>query len=471
MLFVQSLPLLALVGLLASGRAGPAWSCLAALALAMPAAWLHVEDTALFGHFLGTSVLEGLWLAAIPVGIITGGLVFHAGVQRAPRADATAVIGAGETVDRAFTIAFCLGMFAEAATGFGVGTVFAIGALRKLGLGGAPAAAIGLLAQTAIPWGGLGPGTAIGAAMAGIDAQALASRNAALLAPSLLLLAPLFWWWCRKAGLTVSARTMLRQFLWLAQLGGLLVAFHAVLPWQLCGMLASGGVLSARTLLANPPRGWPDVARLAAEAAPYLLLVGLLMAGQAWHEAPALRPLPGLPALGLGHPMVAIWVSAILLLALRGGRVGTVLTALQRARQPALALLSFVVLARVLSNAGIPVALATAMVAGFGAAAPFAAPILAAIAGFFAGTNVGSNAAMMTLQAELGRASGLGPLVLPAVQNGTLALVISPQLTAVASGLMAEGGSSRVTPGALWRIMWPVVVIALVVGTVSIWVG
>jgi uncharacterized ion transporter superfamily protein YfcC len=58
-------------------------------------------------------------------------------------------------------------------------------------------------------------------------------------------------------------------------------------------------------------------------------------------------------------------------------------------------------------------------------------------------------------------------LVLPALQNGTLALMVSPQLTAVACGLAGD----NVTSGRIWRLTWPIVVIALLVGTVSIVVG
>jgi hypothetical protein len=72
----------------------------------------------------------------------------------------------------------------------------------------------------------------------------------------------------------------------------------------------------------------------------------------------------------------------------------------------------------------------------------------------------------MPLQAALGRASGLGPYTLPAVQNGTLAILISPQLTSVAGGLAGE-----VTAAAIWRIMRPVLLITLSVGRVSIAIG
>jgi lactate permease len=399
------------------------------------------------------------------VGIITGGLVFHAGVHRhAGRRDAPP---RGDVANQLFTAAFLLGPFTEAVTGFGVGTVFAVGAVRALGVAGAPAAAIGLMAQPIIPWGGLGPGTAIGAALAGIDPQGLAARNAMMLASSLLLLLPLFWWWCALAGVSVSWPTRLRQTLWVGAVGVLLVLGHAILPWQLCGMLATGLVLAVRLLASHPPQSRNEWGDALLAAGPYLLLAGLLLASQLWRNPPSWSPFDGLPSLPLNHAMSSIWLAALIMLLAGGRGPGLVVPALRKARRPALALLSFVVLARVLSNAGIPVALAGALVAGFGSAAPFASPVLAIVSGFFAGTNVGGNSAMMPLQAALGRAAGLGANVLPAVQNGTLALVISPQLVAVAAGLTGH----EVTPAMIWRIMWPVALIALVVGIASIVIG
>jgi lactate permease len=417
--------------------------------------------------FLLPSVAQGAWLAVVPVGIIAGGLVFHACVVDLRRDHPGAIAESQPQADRLFTAAFLLGPFSETVTGFGVGTVFAVGAVRAAGLTGAPAAAIGLMAQTFIPWGGLGPGTAIGAALAGVDPQAMALRNAFALAPALLLLLPLFWWWCSRAGVAVAGPRRAAQALWVSAIGGLLILCHFVFPWELCGMLATGTVLSARLLLANPPRQAADWRRALIAASPYAILVVLLLGSRLWRDAPALHPFAGLPALPLNHAVVALWLSAGALLAVAGRGPLFILHTLRRARRPALALLAFVVLARMLTNAGIPVALAAALVAGFGSAAPFAAPVMAAVAGFFAGTNVGSNSAMMPLQAALGRSAGLGPLVLPGVQNGTLALVISPQLVSVAGSLAGRD----VTPAGIWRIMWPVAIITVLVGSVSILIG
>ena len=141
--------------------------------------------------------------------------------------------------------------------------------------------------------------------------------------------------------------------------------------------------------------------------------------------------------------------------------------ALARGRKPAIALFSFVILARVLSSAGIPQALARALAGSFGAAAPYAAPILAGAAGFFAGTNVASNAAMMPLQAALGRIAGMNPVVLPAVQNGTPFLLLSMQIVTIAAAL--AGGDA--TTARIWRLGWPIAVIALAVGMASVALG
>ncbi len=463
MLLLQALPLLALVVLLASGRVAPPVACAAALVLSLPAAGLHVGALSALPGFAVRALADGAWLAVVPVGIITGGLVFHAAVSLRGVGAGTGLAGAGGL----FTTAFFLGPFTEAVTGFGVGTVFSIGALREAGVAGAPAAAIGLLAQMLVPWGGLGPGTAVGAALAGVDAQTMAMRNAMMLAPTLLLLLPLFWWWCARAGVRVAVAERVRQVTWVVGIGALLVVFHLVLPWQICGALAVGPLLGARLLLADPPRDAQHWERAARAAAPYVLLLALLLGLRLWPDPPALRPFADLPSLPLTHAMTALWLAALIMTGLSGHGPRFVARALTKARRPALALLMFVVLARVLSDAGVPVALAEGLVAGFGAAAPFASPLLAAAAGFFAGTNVGSNSAMMPLQSALGRAAGLGVLVLPALQNGTLALMVSPQLTSVASSLAGDGA----TPGRIWRLTWPVALIALLVGTVSIVVG
>ncbi|MDE2198056.1 MAG: L-lactate permease [Rhodospirillales bacterium] len=458
-LLVQLLPLLALVLLLAFGRAGPILSCAVAIVLSLPAA-LQVLPASALGGFVASSVLQGLWLAIVPVGIVTGGLAFHEAVG-----DRAGAAGATDIADALFTGAFLLGPFTETVTGFGVGCIFALASFRSIGVRGAPAAAIALLSQVLIPWGGLGPGTAIGAALAGVDPQAMAARAAVQVAGEWLLLLPLFWHWAARAGHAVPGAQRLSQLGWVAAAGALLVGLHHLVPWEVCGLLATGPVLAAKLLLRHRPRGVGEWRAAIGAAAPYLLLALVLLGSRLWTDAPAWAPLAGQPALPANQAMVALWLVAFLLLLRRGQARARIVAALRRARRPAAALLMFVLLARFLTNGGVPQALAGALAHGLGRAAPFAAPMLAGVAGFFAGTNVGSNSAMMPLQAALGQVAGLGRLVLPSVQNGTLFLILSPQLTAIAGGLAGT------TPARIWRLGWPVFLISLGAGLAAIAIG
>ncbi len=458
-LLIQALPLLALVALLGSGRATAITACLVALVLTLPAALMaiprEVAGAAWLGDYAVRSLGEGVWLALPPVGIVLGGLLFQTASARAGGD------GRGEDpVDTLFTGAFLLGGFTETVTGFGVGSVFALTAFRRVGVTGTVAAAIALFSQLLIPWGGLGPGTSVGAALAGVLPQAMASRNALMLAVELPLLLPLFWALCRKAGHPVPAAAKARQCGWLLAEGAILVLAHRLVAWEVCGLLATGSVLVVRLLIASPPRGAAGWRTALHQAAPYALLAGVLLGSRMWTDVPRLTPFPGLPALPLNHAMVGLWLVSLGLALARGGAGAAVIGVLRRGWRPAVALMLFVLLARFLVHAGVPQALAMALAGAFGSAAPFASPLLAGAAGFFAGSNVGSNSAMMPLQAELGRVAGLGPLVLPTVQNGTLFLLLSPQVCAIASGLAGDGA----TPRGIWRLSWPIFLIAIVVG-------
>lgn len=461
-LLVQSIPLLVLVGVLAVARRGPVVACLTAMVASIPA-FLIVQPADALGAFVLGSLAEGSWLAVVPVGIVAAGLVFHGAIVGQESAPAER----GDVGDRLFTAAFLLGPFMETVTGFCVGAIFALGVMRKAGVAPVPAAAMALLTLALIPWGGLGPGTAVGAAISGVPGQTLGLRNAWIVAAELPLLLMLFWRWSAGAGHAMRPDQMIRQMAWVVALGAALVFWHYHAPWELCGVLATGPLLALRLLLAAPPRdrqAWWAAVR---GAAPYLLLAGILLGSRLWQEAPAWQPYPGLPPLALNHAVVAIALVA-LMVALAQTRPGAVIgQGLFRAWRPALALLMFVVLSRFLSNAGIPQALAHALVDALGSAAPFAAPVLAGVSAFFAGTNVGSNSTMMPLQSELGRLAGMNPAALPAIQNGTLFLLLAPQVVGMVAGLAGKG----VQPAAIWRVSWPVAGVSMLIGLAAVAIG
>jgi lactate permease len=467
-LLIQALPLLALVGLLGFTRLGPVAACAIAAVLSLPAALLALPadaaPAAALAGFVADSAAQGAWLAVVPVGIVAAGLVFHGAVmaEQRPAGDAP-----GDAVDRIFTAAFLLGPFAETVTGFCVGAIFAVGVMRQAGVAPVPAAAMALLTLALIPWGGLGPGTAVGAALSGLPGQALAERNAWIVAAELPLLLLLFWRWTARAGFAVPPARRLAQLGWVLAIGASLILWHRVAPWELCGVLATGPLLALRLWRANPPRDVRAWGRALRAALPYLLLAGVLLASRLWPNPPALHPFPGLPPLPANHAMVAIVLVAAIMALAAPAPGSLVAGSLARARRPALALLAFVLLSRFLSNAGIPQALAHALAEAFGAAAPYAAPLLAGIAALLAGTNVGSNSAMMPLQTELGRLAGLDPLTLPAIQNGTLFLLLAPQVVGMIAGLAGPGAAPR----AIWAIAWPVAFVSLAVGLAAVAIG
>lgn len=452
---LHALPLVVVVGLLASGRVRPAPACLAALVCSVPVVWQASGGAIL--TFALRETLRGAWLAFPALAIVTGGLIFHAATER------EAAPQAGEAYEQMFTASFLLGPFAESVTGFGVGSIFAISAMRKIGVQGPAAAAIGLLSLSLIPWGGLGPGSALGAALAQVPAQEMLWRNSLQAAVFLLALLPFFWRWSALAGHPVPLARRPAQAGWVAAMAALLVLWSAILPWEVAGMLAAGPVLVARLWRTSPPRGsaWRGAALT---AAPYLALVVLVLLARLWRDAPALRPYPDLLAFPVTHVAVVLWLLGLTLLALQRR---SPLAPLARGRKPALAILSFVVLSRWLGAAGTPTVLAAGLAAVMGGFARFGTPALALLSGFIGGSNVASNAMMMPLQASLGRLQGLPDTLLPAVQNftGAQASMYSPQVTGV------FGGLAGVTPGPVWRLAWPVFVLLLAIGLATVALG
>ena len=462
MLLIQTMPMLVLLIMLGILRTSPVVACLTAIAASIPT-FLLMQPFGQLPSFMLTSVAEGSWLAVAPVSIVAAGLIFHAAVM----GEGQPVTTPGDIADRLFTAAFLLGPFAETVTGFCVGAIFAMGVMRQSGVASVPAAAMSLLTLALIPWGGLGPGTAVGAAISGVPGQELGARNAWIVAFELPLLLLLFWHWSSRAGFPTPAARKLSQFAWVLSLGASLILWHRVAPWELAGVLATGPLLALRLLMANPPRGGEAWRRATKAALPYLLLAGALLMSRLWRDVPALRPFEGLPALPANHAMFAIAIVALLVASMAPQPGRLISAALTRAWQPALTLLVFVLLSRFLSNAGIPQALAQAIAGALGPAAPFASPVLAGIAAVFAGTNVGANSTMMPLQSELGRLAGMDRAVLPAIQNGSLFLLLAPQVVGMIAGLAGRG----VTPASIWRMAWPIAVVSLAVGLAAVAVG
>ncbi|MBU8545151.1 MULTISPECIES: L-lactate permease [Roseomonadaceae] len=462
MLLLQAAPLLLLVALLLSGRAGPVPAVLAALVAALPAVVATLEGPAL--PFLSEETLRGLFLALKPITVLMGGLLFHAAVS--DRASTTATPGGAPDPRRIFVAALLMGGFMESVTGFAVGAVFALSAIRGMGLRGAPAGAMALLSLTLVPWGGLGPGTSLGAALTGLPAQDVAALTAWPNAAWLLLMGPVLWRLCAAAGIAVPGREKAAQMALLAAMSAILLASHALFPFEVAGILATGLPLLFTLWRLDPPRGVQGWARAGRAMAPYLLLTFCLLLARSWSGAPEWAPYADLPGFPITHVAVVLWVVSGALLIGRAGAAPRSRAALHRALRPALAMLLYVVLARWMAGSGMAGALAGAAAEGLGPLAPYAVPVLGLASGIVTGSNVGSNAALMPVQAALGQAAGLPPLLAPALHNfaGAAGAGMSFAGTAMICGLLADGAR----PAQIWRLLLPSMLGVVVLGWVMV---
>ena len=460
-LALQALPLLLLISLLFSGRVAPIPAVIAALLAAIPAAFVSLPADQALPGFLGEQMLRGAYLALQPMGVVLAGLLFHAAVSGLEgQGD-----GIAATPRRIFIATLLLGCFLESVTGFAVGALFALAALRKMGLGGAPAGAMALLALCLIPWGGLGPGTLLGAALIGLPAQDIAQISAWPNAIWVMVLGPVLWRLCAAAGFTVPAAEKRIQMAYLLAVALLLVLCHRILPFEVIGIVATGLPLMLALWQLDPPRDRAAWRRAWQNLSPYGLLTAALLLARAVPHPPAWQPFADLPGFPITHVSLVLLAVALLLLARRAGAMALAQGALRRGLRPALIMLLYVLLARWMGESGATGALAREAAAALGPLAPYAVPPLGLIAGMVTGTNVGSNAAMMPVQYKLGLAAGLAPALAPGVHNfaGAAGAGMSFAVTALICGLLADGTK----PVTLWRLLLPSIMAVLVLGWAS----
>ncbi len=188
---------------------------------------------------------------------------------------------------RLWSVCFLLAPFAESVTGFGVGYIIALAALRRLGIGGLPALLLGLYSQSLVPWGALATGTTVGATLAGLTPNQLGLSSALLQVPIHVFYLALYWRFARDAGFAIAPAQKLDDALWTALLLGLVWLFNVYSDVEIAG--------AASTALLLALRFWrderPDRARLAAALhanAPY---VALTLALCATRLVPPLRDL------------------------------------------------------------------------------------------------------------------------------------------------------------------------------------
>ena len=190
---VAALPILILLGLLASGRASAWKAALAGLATASGVAWLGFGMPA---RMIAASMAVGVVFALLRIIWLIVAAVFLYDITVATgQFEVMKASIARLSADRrlqAVLVAFCFGAFIEGAAGFGAPV--AISAAFLVGLGFQPfeAALLCLIANTApVAWGGIGTPILTLSKVTGLDVHALSAISGRIL-PILSVVIP-FW--------------------------------------------------------------------------------------------------------------------------------------------------------------------------------------------------------------------------------------------------------------------------------------
>ena len=468
------LPLLIVIGLLASGRASALVAGLAGLSATLAASITLLTGAGRGGEIGALFVREtsaGLWLSWQVIAIIASGMFFHRCLQARDGAANGATLPANPR--RLWSVCFLLAPFAEAVTGFGVGYIIALAALRRLGLGGLPALVLGLYSQSLVPWGALATGTTVGATLAGLTPNQLGLASAVLQVPIHVLYLVLYWRFAREAGVAVPFVQKLDDALWTALLLASIWLFNFYSDVEIAGAASTAALLALRFWRDERPDGARLVAALRAQA-PYVALTAALCATRLvptlrdllkplW----AIKPFDNQPAFAPlyapGFWLVSIGLVVVVLARAPLARV--VGEAARGAWRSCAVTLLFIVMAELYVGTGMAQAIAEALRAAAGRDAVAAVPLFAGVGGFLTGGGAAANAMLMPMVTALARAVAVDPAWIAAVQNSvcTNLTMLSPIRVSMGAAILALATSDAV----LYRRAWPLALPALSTGVAA----
>lgn len=474
------LPLLLVLGLLASGRASALVAGLAGLAATLAASAtlvLQADGPAAVALLFRREVPAGLWLSWHVIAIVVTGVFFH----RATVARSGARGSGGGTGDaleatprRLFSVCFLLAPFAESVTGFGVGYIIALAALRRLGIGGMPALLLGLYSQSLVPWGALAIGTTVGATLAGLTPGELGLSSAVLQVPIHFLYLGLYWRFAREAGVAVPTLQKIDDAIWTALLLALIWTANRFSDVEIAAAAPTAFLLAVRFWRDERP----DLARTKATlraAAPYVALTLVLCATRLvtplrdllkplW----AMRPFDNQPAFA---PLYApgFWLLSIGIVVVLVARAPLAKVATEAARgawRACAVTLAFVVMAEFYVGSGMATSIAEALRSVAGRGAALGVPLFAAVGGFLTGSGAAANAMLMPMETALARAVAVDPAWIAAVQNSITAnlTMLSPIRVSMGAAILALSTSDAL----LYRRAWPLALPPLLTGVAMI---
>lgn len=380
-------------------------------------------------------------------------------------------------------VVFGIVPFAESVTGFGIGVTIGVPVLRHLGCSIRHSALFGLLGLVAVPWGALGPGTTVAAALAELDVDALGLTTGwinaipiAVVLVSIIVLA-------RPKPLSALGIAFAAGLLW----AGILVA-NALLGMAPAGIVGSllviagiGLPLSIRSRFAGMDRS------LGRAVLPYATLtVGILLARELYAFAPSLLT----DILSAPPFWLAVACLVAVLVARRQGRargasagatevdtadpgpasararLRPVAASAVRAWVPiGAATAAFMVMGWVMTTSGMSEAIGALVPAGLLLVTPW----LTTVGAILTGSNTGSNAMFSGTLASAAEAAGAPAMTVVAAGNvaGSFAALAAPPR--VAMSVQLSGGVGANPRDGSWVLGRAVLIVAINALTVGLW--
>lgn len=473
---VWTLPALAVIGAIASGRL----SALGASLLGVIAALFVALVAAPVDFQLADAVISGArgaWIGWIVAPYILGGLMFW---QMAIRPGNTAMPVESSLPDAKarrrllFTACYLIGPFAEAATGFGVGIIGTMMLVRRLNVAPVYLLSFSLLSQTMILWGGMGSGAIVGAAFARADPTELAVHSSYFVVVFNALWLPLYWRMADRAGVAAGWQERLQEAGWLAASLALVIGATILLGPETAMLAAYGPMIVLRYLADERPDRHQLITAMR-RMAPFGLLIGWLIITRIvppladWlQQAGRLHPFAGAPAWSpLFHAGTWLIVGALLTAWTRGQTAAfpqEVRAAWKTGRLAILSIITFSTMAELLSGSGIADGLARGMFEALGRWALIITPQISAIFGGLANSGNAANGLFMASQVGLAVEAGLSVAAVIALQHAAaLSLnMVSPVRMSIVCGLAGTPGQERAVYGAMLPFI--VVMIAVLLG-------
>lgn len=477
-----------------AGAAGAAAAAIAAL-VAVAAFDYGTEGVALA---LGGPFAEALFQSATILWIIFPALCIH---EYQTASGGTALFGralAGLSTDPriiALLIAWFFALFLEGAAGFG--TPIALAAPLLVSLGFSPPAALALAligSAAAVPFGAIGTPMAPLIEATGLDSLALSV--------AIVLLNASVGWILALLIVRIASRDRHAS----ASSGTVLAILSAALFFALAALLAAttgpelpslGGALIGSFIFvlivrrrARRAKGsiaksaastFPSTGELVRAAMPYLVVIALILATRLigpvaeWLRSVTLAwSLPGGfagSAMPLHHPgtmlLLAFLIAALAHRSHRRLIAPAAANALRRLPMVALALVSVLMLARLLVHSGMVELLAGSAAGLFGGGWPLVAPLLGALGSFVTGSGTASNILFGNFQASAAELAGVSPLIVAAAQavGGAAGNLIAPHnIVAGAATIGLVGREGEI----LRRTLPPALLYAATAGVVAL---